>query len=133
MVAWETIDTHSGQPPVAATTPTSGRRPTRSSSPARSRRVQRPDRIERDFDPEAVRQLKASAEADLSVGGPGLAAVALRAGLVDECHLFLTPVVVGGGTRALPDHVRLRWSYWTSAASATAWSTSTTATEHEEP
>jgi dihydrofolate reductase len=63
-------------------------------------------RIERDFDPDAVRQLKASAERDLSVGGPGLAAEAFRAGLVDEIHLFLTPIIVGGGTRALPDRVR---------------------------
>jgi dihydrofolate reductase len=65
-------------------------------------------RLERDFDPEAVRQLKAAAGADLSIGGPGLAAEALKAGLVDELHLFLSPVVVGGGNRALPDDVRLR-------------------------
>ncbi|HEV2871512.1 MAG TPA: dihydrofolate reductase family protein, partial [Actinomycetota bacterium] len=65
-------------------------------------------RIERDFDPEAVRQLKESAAADLTVGGPGLAAQALGAGLDDECHLFLSPVVVGGGNRAFPDGVRVR-------------------------
>jgi dihydrofolate reductase len=64
-------------------------------------------RIERDFDPEAVRQMKAQAERDLTVGGPHLAAQAIKAGLVDEWHLFLTPIVVGGGNRALPDHVRL--------------------------
>jgi dihydrofolate reductase len=64
--------------------------------------------IERDFDPEAVRQMKASAGRDISVGGPDLAAQAIRAGVVDECHLFIAPVVVGGGTRALPDHVRLK-------------------------
>jgi dihydrofolate reductase len=64
-------------------------------------------RIERDFDPETVRELKASAERDLSVGGPGLAAEAIAAGLVDECHLFLSPIVVGGGTQAFPDHLRL--------------------------
>ena len=64
-------------------------------------------RIERHFDPEAVRQMKASAERDLSVGGRDLAADAFRAGLVDELHLFLSPVVVGGGTRALPDDIRL--------------------------
>jgi riboflavin biosynthesis pyrimidine reductase len=64
-------------------------------------------RIEREFDPEAVRELKASADRDLSVGGPELAAQAFKAGLVDECHLFLAPIVVGGGTRSLPDHVRL--------------------------
>ena len=65
-------------------------------------------RIERDFDPEAVRQLKASAGRDLSVGGPDLAAQAIRAGLVDEFHLFLTPFVVGGGNQSLPDNVRVQ-------------------------
>jgi dihydrofolate reductase len=64
-------------------------------------------RIERDFDPEAIRQMKAAAGRDISVGGPTLAAQAIKAGLVDEYHLFLTPVVVGGGTRSLPDGVRL--------------------------
>jgi dihydrofolate reductase len=64
-------------------------------------------RIERDFDPETVRQLKASAERDITVGGPDLAAQAIRAGLVDELQLFVAPVVVGGGKRSLPDHVRL--------------------------
>jgi dihydrofolate reductase len=64
-------------------------------------------RIERDFDPEAVRELKAAAERDLSVGGAELAAQAFKAGLVDECHLFLAPIVVGGGIRAFPDGVRL--------------------------
>ncbi len=65
-------------------------------------------RIERDFDPETVRQLKASAERDITVGGPDLAAQAFRAGLVDELQLFVAPVMVGGGKRSLPDHVRLR-------------------------
>ena len=65
-------------------------------------------RIERDFDPEAVRRMKAQAERDLSVGGPDLAAQALGAGLVDECHLFVAPVVVGGGKRSLPDDVRVK-------------------------
>jgi dihydrofolate reductase len=65
-------------------------------------------RIERAFDPAAVRQMKATGERDLTVGGPGLAAQAIGAGLVDEFHLFLTPIVVGGGTRALPDDVRLQ-------------------------
>jgi dihydrofolate reductase len=64
-------------------------------------------RIEREFDADSVRRLKASTERPLSVGGPGLAAHALAAGLVDECHLFLTPVLVGGGTPALPQGVRL--------------------------
>jgi dihydrofolate reductase len=64
-------------------------------------------RIERDFEPEAVRQLKATAERDLTVGGPDLAAQALKAGLVDEIHLVVASVVVGGGIEALPDSVRL--------------------------
>ena len=64
-------------------------------------------RIERQFDPEAVRRLKATTGPDLTVGGPHLAAQAIQAGLVDEYHLFVTPTVVGGGNQALPDHVRL--------------------------
>jgi dihydrofolate reductase len=63
--------------------------------------------IERDFDPETVRQLKARAGSDITVGGRELAAQAIEAGLVDELHLFLTPILVGGGKKALPDHVRL--------------------------
>jgi dihydrofolate reductase len=64
--------------------------------------------IEREFDPAAVRQLKATADSDLAVAGPELAARAIEAGLVDEYHLFLVPVVVGGGKRFLPDrNVRL--------------------------
>jgi dihydrofolate reductase len=65
-------------------------------------------RVERDFDPDTVRMLKASAGRDLTVGGAELAAEAFTAGLVDECHLFLAPVLVGGGKQALPDGVRLK-------------------------
>jgi dihydrofolate reductase len=64
-------------------------------------------RIERAFDPEAVRRLKATAERDIGVAGPGLAAAAIAAGLVDELHLLIAPAVVGGGNRSLPDGVRL--------------------------
>jgi dihydrofolate reductase len=64
--------------------------------------------IERDFDPEAVRQMKASARRDISVGGPALAAQPFKAGLVDECHLFMAPIIVGGGNRSLPNDVRLK-------------------------
>ena len=64
-------------------------------------------RIERSFDPHAVRQLKTESASDLSVGGPGLAAQALTAGLVDECHLCIVPVIVGGGTRFFPEGLRL--------------------------
>jgi dihydrofolate reductase len=59
-------------------------------------------RIERDFDPEAVRRMKAATAHDFTVGGAELAARAIKAGLVDEYQLFLVPVVVGGGKRALP-------------------------------
>lgn len=62
-------------------------------------------RLERSFDPAAVAALKESSERDLTVGGPGLAASAFRAGLVDECQLFLAPTLVGGGTRCLPGGV----------------------------
>lgn len=64
-------------------------------------------RIERSFDAELVRRWKVEAARDLSVGGPHLAAQALRAGLVDEVQLLLSPVIVGGGTASLPDDLRL--------------------------
>lgn len=73
--------------------------------------LQAPDtartRVERDFDPDQVRKLKEAADRDLTVGGAHLAAQAIAAGLVDEYQLFAVPAIVGGGTRALPDHVRL--------------------------
>lgn len=64
-------------------------------------------RIERDFDAEAIRELKRTAARDLTVGGAELASQAMVAGLVDELHLFLHPVIVGGGTPALPRNARL--------------------------
>lgn len=64
-------------------------------------------RIEREFEPASVRQMKASAEADISIAGPDLAQHAFEAGLVDECRLYVVPVVVGGGKRCLPSNVRL--------------------------
>jgi dihydrofolate reductase len=64
-------------------------------------------RLERSFDPAAVRQMKAQAARDITVGGPELAGQALAAGLVDECHLLVSPVIVGGGQPALPAGVRL--------------------------
>lgn len=63
-------------------------------------------RLERNFDPASVRDMKASATSDLTVGGAHLAAHAFMAGLVDECHLFIRPVLVGGGKPALPSHTR---------------------------
>jgi dihydrofolate reductase len=65
-------------------------------------------RIEREFDPAAVRGLKESAESDLLIGGANLAASAFAAGLIDECHVFLAPVLVGAGNRCWPDRVRVR-------------------------
>lgn len=65
-------------------------------------------RIERTFEPEAVRRMKASLTQDLSIAGPTLAAHAFRAGLVDVCHLFIAPVIVGDGTSAFPSGVRLQ-------------------------
>jgi dihydrofolate reductase len=59
-------------------------------------------RLERDFDPDAIRELKASADRDISVGGAGLAGQALEAGLVDELQLFVSPVIVGAGNHFLP-------------------------------
>ena len=65
-------------------------------------------RIERDFDPQAVREMKRTKEHDMSVGGPELAAQAFQAGLVDECQLFIAPIMVGGGKHTLPSNLRLR-------------------------
>jgi dihydrofolate reductase len=65
-------------------------------------------RIERSFDPESVQRLKTTSERDLSVGGPNLAGEAIRHGLVDEFRVFAVPVIVGGGTRWLPDDVHAR-------------------------
>ncbi len=109
MAAWETMPTGADQPPVTRDFAEIWRAADKivysntlqTVSSARTR-------IERDFDPEAVRQLKAAAGRDLTVGGPALAAQALEAGLVDELHLLLVPVVVGRGTHALPSHVRLQ-------------------------
>jgi dihydrofolate reductase len=63
-------------------------------------------RVEREFDRDAVRRLKQSSVADIAIGGAELAGHAIGAGLVDECHLFLCPVLVGAGKRALPSDVR---------------------------
>jgi dihydrofolate reductase len=64
-------------------------------------------RLERTFDPDSIAQMKAAAETDIGVGGPNLAAHAIRAGLVDEVHLYLTPIAIGSGKAALPDDGRV--------------------------
>lgn len=107
MMWWETIDTGPAQNAVARDYAELWRaadkivysRTLEEVSSARTR-------IERELDPDAVRALKRTAAADIAVGGAELAAHALAAGLVDEIHLLLNPVIVGGGKRALPDHVR---------------------------
>jgi dihydrofolate reductase len=67
----------------------------------------RKTQLERSLDPEAIRQLKEAIEQDILIGGSELAAHAFRSGLIDECHLFLIPIIVGGGKQSLPDNVRL--------------------------
>jgi dihydrofolate reductase len=108
MVAWETMET-AGEPDVMrdfaeiwwAADKIVYSRTLKSVASERTR-------IEREFEPETVRQMKATTERDISIGGPELAGQALAAGLVDECHLFLAPLSMGGGTRALPNGVQLR-------------------------
>ena len=105
---WETAHDEAGQPPViydyAAIWQAADKvvysRTLRTPSTARTR-------IERVFDPDSVREIKAQSPQDISVGGANLAGQAIAAGLVDECHLFVAPVLVGGGTRSLPDDVRV--------------------------
>ncbi len=109
MVSWETLPTTADQSPVErdfaelwqAADKIVYSTTLESVSSARTR-------IERAFDPEVVRQWKATAVRDITVSGPDLAAQAIKAGLVDECHLFFTPIVVGGGKQALPNNVRLK-------------------------
>ncbi len=67
----------------------------------------RKTQLERNFHPEAIRQLKEAAEQDILIGGPELAAHAFRSGLIDECHLFLVPIILGGGKQSIPDNLRL--------------------------
>ncbi|MCU1367761.1 MAG: hypothetical protein JWN39_3400 [Ilumatobacteraceae bacterium] len=108
MVAWETMDTGPDQAPVMrdyAQLWQAADKVVYSTSldaPSSAR-----TRIERSFDAAVVHAMKTAASRDISIGGPHLAAQALRAGLVDELHQFLSPVVVGAGTRALPDDVFL--------------------------
>jgi dihydrofolate reductase len=109
MVYWETAHTLPGRPPFIqdfaeiwqAADKIVYSRTLETVSSARTR-------IERDFDPEAVRQMKGSAARDISVGGPDLAGQAIKAGLVDEYHLFLTPIVVGSGKPSLPDNILVK-------------------------
>ena len=65
-------------------------------------------RLEREFEPQAVRDLKAQSPRDISVAGPNLAAQAIRAGLVDEYQLLVVPFLLGGGKRVLPSNVGVK-------------------------
>ncbi len=107
MVFWETVSTEADEPAVFWDFAGIWRA---ADKIVYSRTLQTPSsvrtRIEAEFEPDAVRQLKLSSTADISLGGGELAGQAIRAGLVDECHLFLCPIVIGGGKRALPDNVR---------------------------
>jgi dihydrofolate reductase len=109
MVYWETASTSGDQPEVMREFAQIWRaaekivysRTLQAVSSARTR-------IERQFDPDAIRRLKESSGADITIGGPELAGQAMSAGLVDECHLLLNPIVLGGGKRALPDNLCMR-------------------------
>jgi dihydrofolate reductase len=108
MVFWETAGTIAGQPSYVADFAELWKAAekivySRTLAVVSSTRT----RIEPEFDPEEVRRLKASEHNDITVGGPHIAAEALRAGLVDELQHFVVPVIVGGGTRSMPDDVRV--------------------------
>ena len=107
MIAWETLDLV-GEPPVIQDFAEIWRAAdkivfSRTLDSVSSTRT----RLEREFDPEVVRRLKEEAGHDLAVAGPDLAGQAIKAGLVDEYHLFLAPVIVGGGKQMLPEDVRV--------------------------
>jgi dihydrofolate reductase len=107
MEVWETMDT-SAEPPEMRDYAEQWRESDKVVYSTSLPEVTTPrTRVERTFDPDAVRTLVEAADRDVSIGGPTLAAHAFAAGLVDDVHLFLNPVIVGGGTRALPDGVLL--------------------------
>jgi dihydrofolate reductase len=109
MVAWEAVHTRAGQPRAIldfariwqAANKVVYSRTLETVSSARTQ-------IKRDFDPEEVRQMKAQTGGDMTVGGPELAVYAFKAQLIDELHLFIAPIVVGGGKQSLPNNVRLK-------------------------
>jgi dihydrofolate reductase len=107
MMSWQTLDAEGDQPAVARDFAEIWRSAEKIVYSGTLQAVSTPrTRLERDFDADAVRRLKQSSAADVTVGGAELAGQAIAAGLVDECQLFLCPVVVGGGKRALPENVR---------------------------
>ncbi len=108
MVYWETVSTGADQAPVSRSFAEIWRAAEKIvysktlSAPSSTR-----TRIERDLDPAAVEALKETSRSDITIGGATLAGQAIAASLVDECHLFLHPIAVGGGRPALPDNVRV--------------------------
>lgn len=108
MAVWETLDTSGEAPPYIEDYAAIWRAADKIVYSTTLERVATPrTRIARTFDPEEVRRLKATSARDISIGGPTLAAQAILAGLVDEYQLVVASVMVGGGTRSLPDGVRL--------------------------
>jgi dihydrofolate reductase len=109
MVFWETVSTGADEPVVIRDFAEIWRA---AEKIVYSRTLQRVSaartRIEHAFEPDAIRRLKEFSGRDLTIGGADLAGQAIAAGLVDECHLFLGPIMVGGGKRALPDNVRAK-------------------------
>ena len=109
MVFWETVSTDADQPAVFWDYAEIWRA---AEKIVYSRTLQKVSsaktRIEREFDRDAIQRLKQASGADIAIGGAELAGQAIGAGLVDECHLFLCPIAVGGGKRALPDNIRVQ-------------------------
>jgi len=107
MVYWETADTGGDQPALnrewagiwRAAEKIVYSRTLQTVSSARTR-------IERDLDPDAIRRIKETSASDIAIGGAELAGQAIAAGLVDELHLLLAPILIGGGKRALPGNIR---------------------------
>ncbi|MFD0557387.1 dihydrofolate reductase [Stackebrandtia endophytica] len=108
MVYWETVDQETGHPEVVYDF---GRRWRAADKVVYSTTLEdvssAKTTLERSFDPDAVRRLKDTTDLDMTIEGPTLAVHALRAGLVDEIHQFLSPVIVGGGISFFPDDLRI--------------------------
>jgi dihydrofolate reductase len=108
MIAWENVPILPDQPPYILDFATIWQRTEKVVFSTMLGRVfTAKTRIERDFDPEMITRMKEEVEHDILIGGPNLAAQAIKAGLVDEYHLFITPIIVGGGKQFLPDNVWL--------------------------